>query len=90
MTLGLIRGLSGAVAAGVVVLAIVVVATAFVGHARGFPGPGAMSIACHLVAAVVVIVAQLSADRRRGVTAFLACTAVFVVTLALLWTQWWG
>ncbi|CAM2998573.1 hypothetical protein [Skermania piniformis] len=88
--MSLIRGLSGAVAAGVVVLAIVVVATAFVADARQFPGPGWASITWHVIAAVVVIGCQLIADRRSGVRTLLPVVAVFGVTLLLLWTQWWG
>ncbi len=84
-----LRGLSGVVAGGVVVLTLVVVGVAYLASDRDFPGPGRESIAAHAVASVVVVAAQLLADRRRGAVAALASTAVLAVTGLLLWTQWW-
>lgn len=86
----LVRGLSGVVAAGVVLLALVVLGTAVLAGQRGFPGPGGESIAWHLVLAVAVVVAQVVADRRHGVAAFAASLAVFAAAGWLLWSQWWG
>lgn len=85
-----LRALSGATAAGVVVLALVVVGTAYLGGRRGFPGPGAVSVAAHIAAAVVVVAAQRFADRRRGGVAISCSLGVLLVTAVLLWTQWWG
>ncbi|MEV0245259.1 hypothetical protein AB0H76_01570 [Nocardia sp. NPDC050712] len=85
-----LRGLSGMAAAGAVVLTLVVVATAFIGARRGFPGPGGESIAWHVGTSIVVISAQVFADRRRGFAAFSASIVVFVVCGILLWTQWWS
>ena len=85
-----LRALSGATAAGVVVLALVVVGTAYLGGRRGFPGPGAVSVAAHIAAAVVVVLAQRFADRRRGGAAISWSVGVLLVTAVLLWTQWWG
>lgn len=85
-----LQGLSGSVAAGVVVLALVVVVTAWLGPRRGFPGPGTESVVAHVVAAVTVVVAQRYADHRRGGVAVIGSLLVFLVTGALLWTQWWG
>ncbi|MFC9786211.1 hypothetical protein [Rhodococcus sp. NPDC127528] len=85
-----LRAFSGAVAAGVVVLAVVVVGTAYLGGRRGFPGPGEMSVGAHIVAAVAVVVAQWFADHRRGAVAVGGSIAVLLVTTLLLWTQWWG
>ncbi|TQF65629.1 hypothetical protein FK531_20855 [Rhodococcus spelaei] len=84
------QAFSGAVAAGVVVLALVVIGTAYLGGRRGFPGPGAMSVGAHIAAAVAVVVAQRFADHRRGAAAVAGSVAVFLVTIVLLWTQWWG
>lgn len=85
-----LQALSGAVTAGVVLLALVVVATAYLGSRRGFPGPGAVSVTAHLVAAVVVVLAQRCADHRSGGVAVAGSVSVFLVTGGLLWTQWWG
>ncbi|MGW6375853.1 hypothetical protein ACWFRB_07270 [Rhodococcus sp. NPDC055112] len=84
-----LRALSGAVAAGVVVLAVVVLGTSYLGGQRGFPGPGKVSVGAHIVAVVLVLLAQRVADHRRGVTAVFGSVGVFLVTGLLLWTQWW-
>ncbi|GAA4477461.1 hypothetical protein GCM10023094_19770 [Rhodococcus olei] len=85
-----LQALSGAVTAGVVLLAVVVVVTAYLGSRRGFPGPGGMSVTAHVLAAVAVVVAQRFADHRRGPLAVAGSVAVFLITVLLLWTQWWG
>ncbi|WP_052047741.1 hypothetical protein [Rhodococcoides fascians] len=84
-----LRGLSGIVTAGLVVLAIGVAVTQYLGHSRGFPGPGGVSVAAHIVAAGVAVFAQRIADHRRGFSAVLGAIVVFVVTGLVLWTQWW-
>ncbi|MDG3012522.1 hypothetical protein G4X40_20495 [Rhodococcus sp. D2-41] len=84
-----LRACSGAVAVGVVVLALVVVVTAVLGARRHFPGPGAESLTVHVLAAVAVLVAQHYADRRRGLLAVAAALVVPVIAGAVLWTQWW-
>lgn len=86
----MLRGLSGAVTAGLVVLAVVVGGAQYLGSQRGFPGPGAVSVAAHITAAIVAIVIQHFADhRRRAVSAF-ASILVLLVAGILLWTQWWS
>ncbi|MFC0454377.1 hypothetical protein [Rhodococcus jostii] len=85
-----LRALSGAVAAGVVILCLVVIGSAYVGGGRGFPGPGTVSISAHVVASVFVIIAQRIADRREGVVAVVASVAVLAAAALLLSTQWWG
>ncbi|MFC4125512.1 hypothetical protein [Nocardia rhizosphaerae] len=86
----LIRGISGIVAGGVVVLLGVVVGAAVIGARRDFPGPGAESLTWHVVAAVTVVAAQVYADRHRGAAAFAGSAIVLGVAGGLLWTQWWG
>ena len=60
----LLRGFSGVAAAGLVALAFVVVGAAVLGAQRDFPGPGAESVAWHLVVASIAVVAQVFSDRR--------------------------
>ncbi|WP_278263250.1 hypothetical protein [Nocardia sp. AG03] len=86
----LIRGISGIVAGGVVVLLCVVAGAAVMGARRDFPGPGVESLGWHVVAAVVVVGAQLVADRGRGLAALSGSAIVLVTAGVLLWTQWWG
>jgi len=85
-----VRALSGVVAAGTVLLALVVVGASVIGGQRGFPGPGAESVRWHIVVAIVAVAAQLFSDRTTGVRAFFASTIVFAVAALLLWTQWWS
>ncbi|MGN2636122.1 hypothetical protein ACWEKT_10420 [Nocardia takedensis] len=85
-----LRGLSGVVAAGTVVLALVVLGSAFIASGRGFPGPGGESIAWHLILAAVAIAAQIFADRRQGFAAFSGSMVVFLCAGILLWSQWWS
>jgi len=86
----LVRALSGTVAAGTVLLALVVIGAAFLGAQRGFPGPGGESVIWHMAVAVLAIVAQLFSDQRRGMAVVSGAAVVFLATGILIWTQWWG
>ncbi|MGI5216440.1 hypothetical protein [Nocardia sp. CA-290969] len=85
-----VRGLSGTVAAGLFVLACVVVGAALIGARRGFPGPGAESVGAHIGVAVIALAAQIYSDRKRGTASLAAAALIFGATAILLWTQWWG
>lgn len=85
-----LRALSGAVAAGVVVVMLFVVGAAYLSGDRGFPGPGRTSLVVHGVAALAVVVGQRFADRTRGMAAASASVAIFVIAGLVLWSQWWG
>lgn len=85
-----VRGLSGIVAGGVVVLAVTVVGAAFLGARRGFPGPGGVAVTWHVIAALMVVAVQIAMDRRHGPLVLLGCSIVFLITGCLLWTQWWN
>ncbi|MRH91159.1 hypothetical protein GFY24_27590 [Nocardia sp. SYP-A9097] len=85
-----IRGLSGIVAGGTVVLVATVVGAAITGAQRGFPGPGASDVAWHVGAALLVSAAQIFADRRQGIASFFGCAVVFLIAGSLLWAQWWN
>lgn len=86
----LVRGISGIAAAGLVLLALVVVGAALIGERRGFPGPGTESVAWHIVVAVIAVVAQVYSDRARGAASLGAAVVVLGSGTVLLWTQWWG
>ncbi len=86
----LLRGLSGIVAAGTVALMLVIVGTAVMAGRRDFPGPGAESVAWHVVVAVIAVAAQIYSDKRRGFAAFSGSAVVFIFAGLLLWTQWWS
>lgn len=84
------RVVSGAVCGAVVVLTIVVCAAQYLAGGRDFPGPGGEAVVAHLVAAVVASVAQVVADRRRGMASLLAACVVIFTASILMFTQWWG
>lgn len=84
------RVVSGVFAGAVLVLAVVVGVAHYLGEERGFPGPGSTSVASHAVAAVVVVLAQLTADRKRGLASLSAAAVVIFTASILLFTQWWG
>jgi len=86
----LLRGISGAVAAGMVVLTLVVAGSAVLGGLRGFPGPGTSMVAWHIGLSVVAVAAQIFTDKRRGFAAFSGSLVVFVAAGYLLVTQWWN
>jgi hypothetical protein len=84
-----LRGLSGCCAAGLAVLALLVLAAQILGWSTGEPGPGAGRLATHLVAAVLAVLVQRVADRRQDVAGAVAAVAVLAVTGATLWLMWW-
>lgn len=89
----LVRGgrvLSGVVCGAVLVLTVVVGVAGYLAGDRGFPGPGIESLAAHVTAAVVAVVAQVTADRARGALSLAAAVVVIVTASILMFTQWWG
>lgn len=84
------RAVSGSIAAGLVVLALVVAVAQVLGGQRDFPGPGAESVTVHLLGAAAALAAQRLADRRTGLIAVVAALTVAAIAVAVLFTQWWG
>ncbi|WP_326568472.1 hypothetical protein VSH64_43050 [Amycolatopsis rhabdoformis] len=84
------RGFTGSIAAGLAVLAVGVLGVEVVCLATGAPGPNALLLIGHPVAAVVALLLQRVADRRYGRTAALAGIGVLLVTFAALTVFWWA
>ena len=84
------RGLTGSLAAGLAVLAVVVLGAALVCAIRNAPGPALAALIGHPIAAVVALGAQRVADTRRGRLAGLAGLVVCAVVALALWLFWWG
>ena len=82
------RGLTGSLAAGLAVLAVIVLGVALVCLFRSVPGPGALVAIGHPVAAVAALGAQWVADHRDGRTAGIAGAAVPVIAGLALWLLW--
>lgn len=82
------RGFTGALAAGLTVLAIGVLVVAAIDLNTGAPGPGAVLLIGHPVAAVLALLAQRVADRRNGAPAAGAGLAVVLFTVSALTLFW--
>ncbi|SFQ18309.1 hypothetical protein SAMN05421810_10576 [Amycolatopsis arida] len=83
------RGLTGALAAGLALLAVGVLVAQVIAWAGGYAGPGALPVVGHCVAAALALAAQYVADRRRGTPAGAAGATVALLTLLTLTLFWW-
>jgi hypothetical protein len=86
-----VRGCTGAIAAGLVVLVLALVGVQIFASedAAAAPGPGAAMIGGNAAAAVLAVACQWYADRTRGGRAAAAHLAVVAVVAAALWFSWW-
>ncbi|MEV0698525.1 hypothetical protein AB0I53_11480 [Saccharopolyspora sp. NPDC050389] len=85
-----LRGLTGALAAGFLLLALVLVAVQFWATNQGQEGPGLAALIAQLVAALIALVLQAIADRRNDAQGGLAACGVLVVVFGSLWFWWWA
>lgn len=83
------RGVSGAFAAGLVLLALAVVGVQVYAGTKDLPGPGVDVVLGHVLAAAVAVAAQLLADRKRGWPAATLSLVVVLVGALALWLFWW-
>ncbi|HEX6346123.1 hypothetical protein [Umezawaea sp.] len=84
------RGISGAFAVGLVLLAVATVAVQWYAGGRNLPGLGWGVVIGHWVVAALAVVCQIFADRRRGWTAALFSLGVLLVGFTGLWIYWWA
>jgi hypothetical protein len=82
------RGITGSLAAGLVVLAIGVLVVAGIDLYTGAPGPGPVLLVGHPIAAALAVLAQRVADRRNGLPAVGAGVAVVLFTASALTLFW--
>nr|WP_143169007.1 hypothetical protein [Amycolatopsis australiensis] len=82
------RGFTGSLAAGLAVLAAGVLVVAGIDLYTGAPGPGAVLLIGHPLAAVLALLAQRVADRRNGLPAAGAGAAVVLFTASALTLFW--
>jgi ferric-dicitrate binding protein FerR (iron transport regulator) len=87
---GFWREASGALALGLVALAVVVLAFQVFAWVRGTPGPGIFTVVAHWGAAALAVLAQRIVDRSSGRRQALAVLTVAVAAGATLWLFWWA
>jgi len=83
----MVRGVSGVLTGGLVVLALVV---AVLASWRSVAGPSTAVVFIHVAAAAVAVLIQVAGDRRGRSATWLAGAAVLAISAVLLWTQWWA
>jgi hypothetical protein len=84
------RELSGALAVGMSVLAVVVIVFQVLAWGRDMPGPGMWTVVGHVVAAALAVLVQRFADRLAGWPAVAAVLGVVAVSGVTLWVFWWA
>ena len=85
----LLCSISGVLAAGQVVLLLIVTGVRVISWLHGYPGQDWWLIGWHVVAAVLAVVMQRFADRHNGPTSWVSSVAVIVVAFATLCVFWW-
>jgi hypothetical protein len=84
------REMSGALAAGMVLLAVLVLGAQVYALVRGTPGPGPIAVVGHLGAGAFCLACQRMLDRRTGRATILPGALMVVVAVATLWFFWWS
>ncbi|ONI86306.1 hypothetical protein ALI22I_25435 [Saccharothrix sp. ALI-22-I] len=84
------RGVSGALAVGLVLLALALIGFQIYAGNNELPGPGLDVVAGHIATAVAAVVAQIVADRRRGWTVAVCGLVVVLLAASTLWFYWWA
>ena len=84
------REASGALALGLVALAVAVLGFQVFAWVRGTPGPGVFTVLAHWGAAALAVLAQRIVDRSSGHRQALAVLIVTVAAGATLWLFWWA
>ncbi|WP_033440130.1 hypothetical protein [Saccharothrix sp. NRRL B-16314] len=84
------RGVSGALAVGLVLLALAMIGVQVYAGAHDLPGPGFGVVVGHVVAAVAAVVAQVVADRRKGWPVTVCGLVVVLLVAVTLWVFWWA
>lgn len=84
-----LRGLSGALALGLLVLTVTLAVAQWFSGTTTVPGPGAGTLVGHGAGTLAALVLQYAADRSRGRRAALAAAAVLAVVAVVLWVWWW-
>lgn len=84
-----LRGLSGTLAAGVAVLAIVLIGFQIWASSGGLVGPGLPDVISQSLVAVLAIGLQRYADRTPGGRGAGAASGAIAAVLGSVWFWWW-
>lgn len=85
-----VRGLTGTLAVGWLVLALILVVVQLRASVVGQAGPGVVAVLAHLLVAVLAVALQAVADRRNDVGGGLATVGVVGLVFGALWFWWWA
>ncbi|GAA4841624.1 hypothetical protein [Saccharopolyspora rosea] len=85
-----LRGITGSLAAGSLVLGLALVGMQFWATAHGQEGPGLPAVIWQVVSGLVAVVLQAVSDRRRDTVGGWALVCVLVVVFGSLWFWWWA
>ncbi|WP_051342929.1 hypothetical protein [Pseudonocardia spinosispora] len=86
----LLRGLAGALTAGLAVLLVVLIGSWVAGVAAGTRGPGGLMLGGHVAAVCAAVVLQRVADRRGDGVGAAAAVGVLAVTAVVVIVFWWS
>lgn len=84
-----LRVVAGSMAAGLLVLAFCLLGVQIWAGNNGLEGPGVDDVVTHFVAAVLALVLNGIAERRKGRFGGLCCLGSFLCVLAAVWFWWW-
>lgn len=82
------RGIAGAAAAGLALLALVLFGVTAFAPELGVRGPGSVVVAGHGVGALFAVAAATVADRTRGLLGFLGGVSAIAIAAITLWWFW--
>lgn len=85
-----VPGAAGAVLCVLWIMGIGMVVAQLVSGQQDRPGPGALAVGAHVVAAVIGVVAYRAASRHRGLPRLLGLLVLLAMTVALVWFFWWS
>lgn len=86
----LLRGLAGALTAGLAVLMVVLLGSWVAGIAAGTRGPGVLMLGGHIATVALAVLFQRVVDRRSDWVGFAAATGVLVLATVVVIVFWWN
>jgi hypothetical protein len=82
--------LVGVLTGGLCVLALVMIGAQVYSSVHDMPGPGALTLTAHALAAALAVLLQRFVDRRTGPVRWCCAAGILVLTGLLLWFFWYS